>query len=292
MELAHVILAHQDPIHIKRLANRLSSFSDVYIHIDAKADIELFRLDHPRVFFLDQRHHCTWGAWDAVRAEIELLRTALSRKNYDRIVFLQGADYPLKSDGEIFSFFESHRETEFMRACQCTGVESPYFYNKCRYYLFYNKPNLLKKVLNKLTRIFNLRLRSGYIKDGEEKYPVYWGSAQWAITGEFARYLLEFYDSHPRFNRWFYHSFPADELYFPTVMMNSPFSVKTQKGGAEEAVAGLQNWRNLHFFEYLPGSIRVFTKEDAAFVASLPDLYIRKVNTKESEELLDLLDQQ
>lgn len=118
---------------------------------------------------------------------------------------------------------------------------------------------------------------------------VYWGSAQWALTYNCSKYIVDFYKNHPHFNKWFKSSFPSDELYFPTVVMNSPYRSNTTYHGPEPEKKGLCNWRNLHYFEY-PKYIRVFTKEDFQFLKKLKELYIRKVNTECSSGLLDLID--
>lgn len=293
MRLAHLILAHTDPQHIQRLIKRLCPFSDVFVHIDAQSDIDSFRDGlhrYSNCYFLLNRLHCEWGGINAVKAEMELVREALKHNDYDRLVLLQGADYPLKSDAEICNYFQMNQNVEFVRACCVTDVKDKYFFDKCRYYLFFNNVNLLKKVINKITYILNIKVRDGYIRSGDEKYKVYWGSAQWALTGKCAKYILSFYNEHPQFNKWFYHAFPADELYVPTVVMNSKFRKNTMHGGPEKPEKGLTNWRNLHYFEYLPGKIKVYTESDYPLLKDRSELYIRKVNSHESSGLLDLLD--
>lgn len=293
MQIAHLILAHDDPKHIGRLVRRLSSFSDVFIHIDKNADINVFKDAVGNIencFFAEKRIHCAWGSWNPVVAEIELIRVALEHEKYDRLVFLQGADYPLKSNEYMKSFYQNNQGVEFVRACCCTGVADPYFYEKCRYLLFYNNTNKLKTLANIITMKYQIKLRDGYIRDDGKKYKVYWGSAQWAITGKCANYILEYYDTHAKFNRWFWNSFPADELYFSTIVMNSPFRDATLYHGPEPAKRGLVEWRNLHYFIYLPGKIKVFNETDFELLSNRSELYVRKVNTKESTVLLDRIE--
>ena len=294
MRIAHLILAHSDPVHIGRLVRRLASFSDVFVHIDASKNVDEYINEVGYIencFFVSNRIHCSWGGWNAVVAEMNLIEKALECNKYDRLVFLQGADYLLKADDEIVDFFKQNEQVEFVRACCCTSENDPYFWDKCRYYLFYNNKNLLKRIANKLVRLFRLKIRDGYIYESGKKYEVYWGSAQWAITSECATHVLDFYKKHNQFNRWFLHAFPADELYVPTVVMNSKFRELTTAHGPEKAIKGLTNWRNLHYFEYLPGSIKIFKSEDYLFLKSRKELYIRKVNSADSKDLLDLLDE-
>ncbi len=49
---------------------------------------------------------------------------------YDRLVFLQGADYPIKTDVDIKSFFEENPEIEYIRGCQVSGIDDPYYHRK------------------------------------------------------------------------------------------------------------------------------------------------------------------
>lgn len=293
MKIAHVILTHTDPVHIGRLVRRLAAFSDVFVHVDLNADIDEFKSEAGEIsncFFIGNRRHCSWGGYNAAEAEVELLRAAISHDKYDRITFIQGADYPLKIDEEIVEFYKEHRETQFLRACMCTGSRDPYFYSKCRYYLFYDNRNLIKKAVNRLAWTFHLKVRDGYVRDGHNKYEVYWGCAQWSFTGECAAYVVDYHDKHKEFNRWFRHAFPADELYFATLIMNSPYRESTAYKGPEPATDNPDKLRNLHYFKYIPGKIKILTLQDLPMLETLSELYIRKVNTHESTDLLDALD--
>jgi len=137
----------------------------------------------------------------------------------------------------------------------------------------------------------DLKTRSGVIVDNNEKFDVFWGCAQWALTGHCAQYILEFYDSHPTFNRWFYYAFPADELYIHTIVFNSPYASQTTHGGPEPEAKPLERWRNLHYFESATNeSGTVFGEHDYDRLRVRPELYVRKVTTEASSKLLDRLD--
>lgn len=295
MRLAHLVLAHTDLNHVYRLTKRLLGFSDVFIHIDANTNasklIEKLS-NYDNCYFMNNRLHCDWGGWNAVRAEVELIRLAMQTKKYDRLVFLQGADYPIKTDVEVKDFFKKNNDVEYIRGCQISGIDDPYYWQKCRYISFMNNPNAVKRTLNFVSRKLKLKIRSGYITEGGNKYPVYWGGALWSFTGKCASYLLNFYDNHPKFNRWFWHAFASDELYFVTVIMNSPLKDRTYASGSEKPMKGTINWRTLHIWEYLPGRAKVYTIRDYDFLKRCKELYVRKVNSIDSKELLDKLDKE
>lgn len=293
--MAHLVLAHVDPEHIGRLARRLSTFSDVYIHLDSRVNVSLFLLavgDTDRVRFIKTRFPSEWGGWNAVEATIALVREALSEKSYDRLSLLQGLDYPLKSARIIHNWFSIHRDAEFIRACNVTKSSDPDLYGRCKYVWFpnnkYRKTSLILRAMSRILRVLRVRTRSGVITDGGE-FEVFWGCAQWALTGACARYILNFYDSHPSFNRWFYHAFPADELYFHTVVFNSRYARNTTCGGPEPEAKPLDKWRNLHYWEY-PNTVTIFGEQDIERLRVRPELYIRKVTTNASTGLLDRLD--
>lgn len=109
------------------------------------------------------------------------------------------------------------------------------------------------------------------------------------MTKECVQYIVEFYNKHFKFNKWFKYSFPTNEMYFVTVVMNSNLKQSTMARGSEPEKRGLVNWRNLHYFEY-PEKIRVFNDNDFEFLSKREELFVRKVNTQESTKLLDLLD--
>lgn len=221
-------------------------------------------------------------------ATLQLLNDALATDEYERLVFLQGSDYPIKPSKDIVSFFETNKNIEFIRACCCSETQKSYFAGKASYVLFMDNYNVCKKVWNKIIRKFDLRMRKPYITDGQI-YKIYWGSAQFAITGACAKYILSFSMNHPKFNDWFKFAFPVDEMYFATIVHNSTFSSKTLIGGPEPCKVGLVNWRNLHYFEY-GTSIKTWSAEDYEFILNLDELYIRKIDSEHSQELLDMLD--
>lgn len=96
----------------------------------------------------------------------------------------------------------------------------------------------------------HIRLKKDFIIDGDQRYAVFYGSAQFEITYSCMKYILSFYEKHPMFNRYFKAAFAPDESYFASIVMNSKFSNRTINGGPEKAKRGLINWQNLYYFEY------------------------------------------
>lgn len=306
MRIAYLNLCHTDPQLVARAAQRLTEDpdADMYIHVDLKSDItpfedEVKKRNLQRVWFIDPRQKIYWGGFHAVNATLELIDAALSSgRHYDRLVLLQNLDYPLKSWQQIHAFFEAHPKTEFIRACCIANSHDWHFEEKYKichhfdddfYLSSHSKPvRLMHNGLKWVKSIPNLGF-NGVIHEYDRDYPLYYGSAQWAITAECGRYILSFAKSHDKFNKTMSHIKFPDEEYFQTIVHNSPFEQNCSFRN-EPVQRWLVNWRNLHYYEY-PKEIVVFTGEDFDKLIKRDELFVRKVRTGVSDELLNRLDQ-
>lgn len=297
INIVYLILCHTDSKHIGRLARKLSETADVFIHVDARNDIAEFQSavgkGHPNVYFLTERVHAYWGGFKAVEAMLNLLKTARNFSNYDRYVFLQGLDYPIKSAEYIQNFYLENRDVEFIRGVNTTVSDKYYFRDKCKTYYIYNSDLKIFRLWNVfirfLAKYMRIDLRKGYVIDNNKRFDVFWGAAQFALTGKCVDYILDFSRTHKKFNRYFKHTYPADETYFVSIVMNSYFKDKVWMRKEDLPIEGLVNHRNLHYFEY-DGGIKIFSIDDLNTLISCKELYCRKVTTVCSEELLDKID--
>ena len=305
MRIAFLNLCHTDPVLVARCAKRLCADPDfdMYIHVDAKQDIEPFEnavKGTDRVFFTPNRHKVYWGGYNAIHACYELLRAALnSDRHYDYFVMMQNLDYPIKSNAEIKDFFIENNGKEFIRGCPIAGTKDWEFSRK--YKLYYMKDNPYGKASNKDPHKLFITIAStllslttigfnGTIKEKDGNYNIYYGCAQWAVSRDCARYLDEFEKTHPRFNKKMRIMQFPDEEYFHTAVHNSSFKEKCFKYNEPET-RWLVNWRNLTYFEF-PKEVTVLTESDYPKLMEQPDLFCRKVRSEVSGELLNLLDSQ
>ena len=303
MRIEYLNLCHTDPVLVARCARRLCADPDfdMYIHVDAKQDIEPFKkatAGIERVYFTPNRHKVYWGGYNAIHACYELLRAALnSDRHYDYFVMMQNLDYPIKSNAEIKKFFEDNNGKEFIRGCPIAGTKDWEFSRK--YKLYYMKDNPYGKASNKDPHKLLMTVAStlmslttigfnGTIREKDGNYDIYYGCAQWAVSRNCAEYLDEFERTHPKFNRKMKIMQFPDEEYFHTVVHNSSFKEKCSKYNEPEA-RWLVNWRNLTYFEF-PKEVTVLTKRDYDKLRGQPDLFCRKVRSEVSGGLLELLD--
>jgi hypothetical protein len=95
--LAVVILAHADPVHLKRLVDALPDVP-VVLHCDARTPSPIFRemtaglAGRVRII---ERQKTTLSSWSLVSAELAALREAIRWTGARHVAVLSGADYPL-----------------------------------------------------------------------------------------------------------------------------------------------------------------------------------------------------
>lgn len=102
-ELAVVILAHGDPVHLQRLVDALDDVP-VFLHVDAKtspAVCTAMIANLPRRVVLVERVSASLASWSLVEAELRGLRSALEATRAEHIAVLSGADYPLASVSDL-----------------------------------------------------------------------------------------------------------------------------------------------------------------------------------------------
>lgn len=300
MKIAYLILCHIDPAHICRLAKKLTegTQNEVFVHVDGKCDVHPFEetlSGLERVHLLSHRVKVHWGGYSAVEATILLMRTALAAGDFGKYILLQGLEYPIKSNREIDRFLEADPKREYMLAQNISRIHDVRQEHKYRlFYVLDHAKCLPLRVMHKINKTMMLHqkvphLKPDFVKDCHgRKMEIYAGCAQFGLTQEAVRYIVQFHDENPGFNRYFKTVYAVDEAYFHTILYNSEFVTFTQEGQARERPK-LTDFENLTYFEY-PKYIRLFTsKEEWPILRDSGFLYFRKASS-ESKELLDYID--
>ena len=120
MNINYIITAHERPLQLKRLVDRLtSSRARFYIHVDKKADIQPFLevlegCHNVRIINADDRQLCRWGGIGIVVAALVCMRYIIKEGSNGRCVYLSVQDYPIVSNAAIEDFFESNQSKDFM----------------------------------------------------------------------------------------------------------------------------------------------------------------------------------
>lgn len=276
MKIAILIHAHKDAALLKRLVERLKHpLADVYINVDAKADITSFRAVLEDVVFLENRVDVVWGKFSQVQ-QILNSYDEISRKNidYSHILFISGQDYPVINIETVVRSLLSNADKSYLDYHQL-GTDPWFLLMKKRYEYWHFLPkydirssNYVKKILVKL----------GF----KRKYPiqpVYYGSCWMCLNWEAVTYVLNYTRNNPAFVRFNEQTACADELYFQSILVNSP--LKTS----------LEN--NIH--RYIDWSDqgkrpKTLTMDDLEKIKSSDAWFARKVDPDVDADLMDELD--
>lgn len=295
MKLAFLISAHTDAQHLLRLINCLPSDSDKYIHIDLKADINAFSAvaAQDNVQIINERYNVMWGSFLQVNFQRALMRAALSSGvNYDYLITLSGLDYPLWSNERILRFFEQNKGREFIQ-----GVRVKEQGKGTRLYKEYRFLNNHCWKYDTLKSKFRVAIRKivyalGFCKPLTVKcdgicYDLYKGSDWWAITGNLAKYFMDFYDTHPAFIRYFKNSFSPNETIWQTIAFHSEFADRCIL-----SVGIINKLEELTPLTYIGDrdDIKILTEDDFDTLFKSDKMFCRKVVTGKSDKLMDMID--
>ena len=235
MKIAYLMLVHSNPQLQKRAVEILvSEDSACFIHLDLKADARQFSgLDRDQVTFVKPQIPVYWGEFSQVRATMQLIRQALSgRMNYDYLVLLQGADYPLRGSRYIENFFTRNRGSEFINIVSMPALGFPLSkITKLRYPSRKPVKRFVARALGKAG------FRRDYRKYLGDMRP-FAGDASWALSREACQYVIDFADRHPNIDHYFQNTESSDEMFFHTILGNSPFHSRVR--------------RSLHYRDYPP----------------------------------------
>ncbi len=303
INIAYIVICHDQPNLLQRLGKKLKFENDkIFVHVDKKVDISPFEdatKNLENVILIKNRIKNYWGGFHSIIATMELIRAVLNDTiKYDRIVLLQGKDYPLYSPVEIHNFFKEKPFDEFCQAKNISVSSIPKDYMKCCGYWFMDcNSNIFTKVFKYVLSILNTKICIKYRKSKFNNHGTAWniykGWAQFAITFECAQYILNVYDNNHKYNRYMKHRFPPDEIYIHTIIHNSQFAEHISKYNISERKQKdnkkLGNL-NLTYFEY-PKNVTIFqNEEDLESLRETGALFIRKVMLPESENLLNKID--
>lgn len=285
MKFAYLIIAHNEPKIFASLVSLLDDErNDIFVHVDKKADISQFNTVKPaksKLYFVE-RHAVYWGGQSQIVVELELLRAARAKQEYDYYHLLSGVDLPLKSQDYIHAFFAQHIGKEFV------GITHSEFNmndlrNKTRFYwigMKYIRGNwFVRKIPSALVlvqRLLGMR----------RKYDVELAKGpQWfSITNALCEYLLA--HSSEILRRFRYVCCP-DEMFLQTEVVNSPFiriiyDPNDQFRSCMRKIDWLRGspytWRSCDFEELVTSDrlfARKFSSADLGIVERIVD-YVKK----------------
>ena len=228
MKIAYLILAHENPTHLRRLIRALRTpWTRFYVHVDRKVPEGLFDglRDEAQTELIPDRVSACWGGFSLVQATLNLMSAAAcDPEPADWYVLLSGADYPIRSNDEIRDYLQRSNAEHigFMPMPSPDGrkplarLETVYF-EKAR-----GKHKPVRVLLTQTNRFLERFYKRNYRKALGDLVP-YTGSQWWALSRDAVQYILDFVARRRDLMRFYKRSLIPDEMFFQTVLGNSRF---------------------------------------------------------------------
>lgn len=312
---AFLILAHNDPQQLSNLIECLPAESDIFIHLDKKSMIDKSNFDK-KVYFIKDRINISWGGFSMVNAMMNLLKEASDKNTYSHYIFLSGNDYGIKDKKKINSFFDKNKNIELIRAYSITKSSCTHCHNKVNRIFFMDQilknrklDSIYRKIITKIMRIKN---KKSLIVEGK-KLEIFYGSQWFALTDSCVRYIIDYDNKHPEIAEYFKKTFAPDEMFFHTIIFNSPFAQSTIANGPEN-YSPIWNLNNFHYLNNYnlncpseerivyknkskkdiiedrnQGIVEILTIKDLDNILNSDHIFARKFDSKKSKELIDNL---
>lgn len=226
-KIAILILLHENTEKEQRLINHLSKDFDLYIHVDKKSNILETDFSGENIYVY-KKYKVFWGSYNQICATYYLLSKA-AEKHYKRYILISGSDIPLKSNKEIYNFFDNNEKEYFEYEKfprKCWGESGGY--DRVDYYYMNSINGLKLKPVTKFFRIYIRKINTLLIKIfrllkiKRKRLEIdYYGGANWTnLSDKCVQSIVEYLHTNPKLFNRFKYTFCADEIFFQTIIMN------------------------------------------------------------------------
>lgn len=274
---AYMIMCHNNFELLKKLLLLLDDErNDIYLHIDKKAinfDINSIPAIVKRAqLTITERVKANWGGYSLIKVELMLLEQAV-KKEHIYYHLLSGVDLPLKTQDEIYKFFEENVGKEFITIDDSTETGGNFFDRIGQYHFFQDYIGRTEGYKSILLEFFESKLINiqKFLHINRKISPIYKDPNWFSITHDFAVFLLS---KEKEIKKKFGFGLCADELFLQTIIMDSPFKDKI----ANDC---------LRYTDWERGKPYTFTIEDYELLRSCGKLFARKFDYDSEPEIVD-----
>lgn len=229
MEQALLITAYKNIHHLKHIINHFDGDFSFYIHIDKKSQVsrnEILELKQAsKNIFISQNYKTNWGGVNHLKCTLLLMKEALLNKKIEYIHLISGHDFPIKSSSYFTSFLEENKGKQFFEYFSLpTKIWENGGMDRLNYYNLYDTINAKGKYERVIRKIINLQKKLGFKRHlNFDNHDLYGGSTWWTLSYDCCKYIDDFIKKTPKFLKQFEYTFCAEEIFFQTIVMNSPF---------------------------------------------------------------------
>ncbi|WP_310549899.1 beta-1,6-N-acetylglucosaminyltransferase [Paenibacillus glufosinatiresistens] len=226
-KMAYVVLCHKNPQQINLLLESLKDeHVEFFLHVDAESGIEHEIRHRPDIHFVREPVVVQWGHYSQIESVLKCFKLIRETDAYDYVHLISGQDLPLVPNRTIAEFFKAAEGKEFVKHVKLPNSTEMW---GCLYRVSVYYPRFLISKDRRITRLrdryTNVVMRVPFLRRKLDALPaeLYKGSNWMSITGACMEYILDYIGGNPDYDRLFRHSFCGDEVYFHTLILNSPY---------------------------------------------------------------------
>ena len=273
-----LIQAHKDLDQLNALVEQLRDDDfRVYVNLDRKCALDPAAV-HPFARQVRHRVDVHWGTFSQVQAVLNSLQQIVAEVPvFDKVIFLSAQDFPLLSNARLKDALAQHAGHELLDTV-AIGPRPGQWAADYRYRYFHRDDGarlarLACGIANRAMRATGITRR---LPGGMRPYG---GSSWWALSQACVRDVLARVARDPGLVRFFRTCACPDEMFFQTLVMNSPFAPR---------VLG-QNFRYVQWPEHGARNPKILDEGDFERIAASRAHFCRKIDSEASAALLPRL---
>lgn len=230
MKQAILVTAYKNFEHLERIIRHFDDDFVFYIHIDRKSKLPKAEQDmllgYKRVLFLSRKYKVNWGGFNHLRSILLLCREAIKNEEVEYMHLISGLDFPIKSCAYFKEFMSRNSGKEFLEHFEMPADFWPYGgMDRITNYNFYDWFNgKTEKGLRRIYQLIELQRKLRISRGISEKFPkLYGGSTWWTLSAACLKYVIHYIEKRPSYVSRFRFSFCSEEIFFQTILLNSPY---------------------------------------------------------------------
>lgn len=275
-------MAHQDIYLLCKLVELLDNENNtLFIHIDKKwkkfEKQEILRLVQKSRIYVYQKYKVFWGSMSQAKCELFLLEKAIRKSQYDYYHLLSGSDLPIKSQNDIFQFFDKNKGNEFIHFDSYLPIREKELKQYYFFYSFIQQSRGLKRKFWIICEDFSLIIQKKFHIERNKKFA--YGANWFSITDSLARSLVKDKNWLLRFCRFTKN---ADELLLQTYVVNKGLESKCFIYGPFNDYHA-----NMRCIDWDRGEPYVYAIEDLDMLLQSDYLFARKFSTNKDKDIID-----
>lgn len=277
---AILITCYTDKENLIKLVKSFRDEMNVYIHIDKKSK-EIFENDLDFLNFKNvhviKKYHIVWGSISHVFAVIDLMKMASDNPENKFIHIISGQDYKIKTNQYFNKRFENDKNFySYILSSEEVPLHVTQRYSRG---IFSSHFSILDEKVHKINEVFtsvNAKTRIGKFEE------IYKGTVWSSMSIEICRYVLDYIDKNPDYLNDLKQCYIPEEFFFQTIIMNSEYRSKAVPDSLRYMDWTFRNGND-------PA---ILDETDFNKFKDSENIFIRKVDSKISRKLIDLVDQQ